>query len=88
MTNVSCLVLCSVFVPPWSPRLFLPRVFSPWTERWELTRFVLFRTAHSCPCCGRGFSRNDNLQQHLRVHKDYVPSKAIMPNTYRQQPSP
>ena len=31
--------------------------------------------AHRCPYpdCGKDFSRHDNLVQHLRVHKDYVP---------------
>jgi uncharacterized Zn-finger protein len=30
--------------------------------------------AHTCPHpdCHKGFSRYDNLRQHLRVHKDYV----------------
>ena len=32
-------------------------------------------SAHRCPYpdCGKDFSRHDNLVQHLRVHKDYVP---------------
>ena len=35
--------------------------------------------AHTCPHpdCRKGFSRYDNLRQHLRVHKDYVKSADI-----------
>ena len=36
-----------------------------------------FYLAHTCPYpgCGKDFSRHDNLGQHMRVHKDYVPPK-------------
>jgi uncharacterized Zn-finger protein len=38
---------------------------------------VIFYIAHTCPYpgCGKDFSRHDNLGQHMRVHKDYVPPK-------------
>ena len=49
-----------------SSSLHLKRIYSP-------LRFYL--VAHRCPYpdCGKNFSRHDNLMQHLRVHKDYVP---------------
>lgn len=35
--------------------------------------------AHKCPYpgCGKDFSRHDNLGQHMRVHKDYIPPSII-----------
>ena len=49
-----------------SSSLHLKRIYSP-------LRFYL--VAHRCPYpdCGKDLSRHDNLMQHLRVHKDYVP---------------
>ena len=38
---------------------------------------IVVEIAHKCPYpgCGKDFSRHDNLGQHMRVHKDYVPPK-------------
>ena len=43
----------------------------------EADEGVYFYLAHTCPYpgCGKDFSRHDNLGQHMRVHKDYVPPK-------------
>ncbi|XP_055081217.1 zinc finger protein 48-like [Periophthalmus magnuspinnatus] len=33
---------------------------------------------HSCPICGKGFSRNTHLRGHLRTHAKHLPAGAVL----------